>query len=150
MTAMPAMLVLVRGGTRITMPMRGLGPVAVIVTRVRMCTWTIMMTLYAEEYEDVSSPGIATTSRRMSTHTGAGLGDGIEPGDLCIHQKWPGVNVVERNIRSRAWHSRAGMTITVTVTVAMFAVTAGVRMRARAMSVRARHEGRVDRHIILY
>jgi hypothetical protein len=49
---MPAVLVLVRGGTRITVTMRGLGPVgvvrmmAVIVVRVRMCTWAIMVTLH--------------------------------------------------------------------------------------------------------
>jgi hypothetical protein len=149
---MPALLVLARGGTRIAMTMRGLGPVAVIIARVRMCTWAIMVTLYAEQYENVSSPGITIVSGRMSTYTGAGLGDGMKPGDLCIHQRWPGVNVAKRSIRGRAWHSRAGMrtTMTVTVAVAMFAVTAGVRMRARAMSVGARHEGQVDWHIILY
>ncbi len=154
LTPLPAVRVPVRVGARMIMTMRGpvavMMVMAVIVTRMRMCTWAIMVTLYAEEYEDVSSPGIAMMSGRMSTHTGDGLGDGMKPGDLCIHQKWPGVDAVKRNIRSRAWRSRAGTSTTMTLTVVMITVTAGVRMRARAMSVRAGHEGWVNWHIILY
>ncbi len=49
----PMHAVLMRVGARITMTMRGMGSVAVVVmamfvARVGMCTWAIMMTLYAE------------------------------------------------------------------------------------------------------
>lgn len=55
----------------------------VIITRVGICTGTRMMTLYAEECEGVK---IAIVSGRIPTYTGAGLGDDLKPGDLCIHE----------------------------------------------------------------
>jgi hypothetical protein len=124
---MPAVVVVVRGGARIVMTLRGPGLVVLLmvlrVARVGICTGAIMVTLYAEGYEDVK---LVIMSGKIPTHTGAGLGDGLKPGDLCIHEKWLRAFVVKRNIPNRAWHSRAGTMSTMTVTTAMLAVTTGV------------------------